>query len=186
MNVEEANPPREDFKFTEMVNEVFTQLQNARDDDDNKIDFCKIVEEAESNALKLCYEKDAEKLQRIDAIKNIDVEAKPKTNAEKLQRFCKKAMQSYDEDYLNYLPDYQKLDIAYGECVADGVKSFLLTTPNVKLEQLTKLIDYVAPDAVYSTQVNKYSDVVKKAVREDDVFRNRLKIAKAKSSGVSR
>ena len=186
MNVEEANPPREDFKFTEMVNEVFTQLQNARDDDDNKIDFCKIVEEAESNALKLCYEKDAEKEDRIAAIKNIDVEAKPKTNAEKLQRFCKKAMQSYDEDYLNYLPDYQKLDIAYGECVADGVKSFLLTTPNVKLEQLTKLIDYVAPDAVYSTQVNKYSDVVKKAVREDDVFRNRLKIARAKGSGISR
>ena len=159
-----------------MVDEVFTQVENAWTNGKDKIEFCKIVEEAESNALKLCYEKDAEKENRIAAIRNIDLNAKPKTNAEKLQQFCKKAMQSYDAD------SYRRLDVVYGKCVVDGVKSFLLTTPSVKLEQMTKLIDYVAPDAVYNTQVNKYSDVVKEAVREDDVFRNRLKIANTKKS----
>ena len=158
--------PREDFKFEMMLDNIKESLAIENGD---KIDFCKIVEEAESKAIDKCGMKVEDYLQRIEAIRNIDVNAKPKTNAEKLQFFCKKAMEAHSENY-----------------VADGVKSFLLTTPSVKLEQMTKLIDYVAPDAVYNTQVNKYSDVVKEAVREDDVFRNRLKIAKAKGSGVSR
>jgi len=163
--------PREDFKFEKMLDEVSTQVKNAYYDD--KIEFYKIVEEAELNALTILYEADAEKQKRIDAIKNVDLSAKPKTNAEKFRQFCKKSLQTHGEK-----------EKYYG--VTDGVKLFLLTTPNVKLEQMTKLIDYVAPDAVYNLQGNKFSDIVKDAVREDKVFRDRLKIARAKSNGFSR
>ena len=98
---------------------------------------------------------------RLDAIKNIDVEAKPKNNLEKLQRFCKKAlMQHYTDDYRGYM--------------IEGVKSFLLTTPNVKLEQMTKLIEVVAPVVAFDSEKYRYSEFVKNTIRQDEQFRKQL------------
>ena len=98
---------------------------------------------------------------RLDAIKNIDVEAKPKTNLEKLQRFCKKAlMQHYTDDYRGYM--------------IEGVKSFLLSTPNVKLEQMTKLIEVGAPVAAFDSEEYRYSEFVKDTIRQDKQFRKQL------------
>ena len=97
---------------------------------------------------------------RYYAIRNIDVYAKPKTNAEKLQQFCKMAM-AKEFDY-----------------VKEGVKMFLLATPNVKLEQMTKLIDAVAPTAVY---YKDYAKKLKASIKNDIEFQKKL-AAKKKSA----
>jgi len=90
---------------------------------------------------------------RYYAILNIDLDKKPKTNLEKLQQFCKKARMK-DFDY-----------------VVGGVKMFLLDSPNVKLEQMGKLIDAVAPDAVYNKQ---YTEILKMRVRNNKEFQAKL------------
>ena len=65
----------------------------------------------------------------------------------------------------------------------DGVKRFLISSPNTKLEQMTKLIDAVAPAAVFNTQNYNYSEFVKSAVREDKNFQQYL--ADSKKSRVT-
>jgi len=48
---------------------------------------------------------------------------------------------------------------------------FLLTTQNVKLEQMTKLIDAVAPQAVY---YEKYAENLKASIKNDKEFQSQL------------
>jgi len=88
---------------------------------------------------------------RLMEIFKVDLSTKPKTNAEKLRQFIKKAAKS---------GGYSPSEVG---STRDGVELFLLSTPNVKLEQMTKLIDYVAPQAVYNSAERKFSDRVKKA-----------------------
>ena len=103
-------------------------------------------------------EKETEFFERYYAIEfGVDLNAKPKTNAEKLQQFCKKSMDAHGEGYKGYM--------------VDGVKRFLLATPNVKLEQMTKLIDAVAPAAVYDKQ---YTEKLKSSIRNDKEFQAKL------------
>ena len=98
---------------------------------------------------------------RLNAIKNIDLNAKPKTNAEKLRQFCKKAlMQHHTDDYNGY--------------VIEGVKSFLYATPDAKLSQMTRIIDELSPVAAFNSEIYSYSDFVKDAVRQDEQFRKQL------------
>ena len=105
-------------------------------------------------------EKQKECEARLNAIQNIDLNAKPKTNSEKLQQFCKRSIQTHGEGYKDY--------------VTDGVKLFLLTTPNVKLEQMTKLIDVVAPQSAYNSAEQKFSDRVKSEIEQDAKFQAKL------------
>ena len=98
---------------------------------------------------------------RLNAIRDVDLSVKPKTNAEKLQQFCKKAlMQHYTDDYNGYM--------------IEGVKSFLLSTPNVKLEQMTKLIEVVTPVVAFDSEKYRYSEFVKDTIRQDEQFRKLL------------
>ena len=80
--------PREDFMFAKTLDEVLNKVIEAQKNNVN-IDLVEIAEQAKQNAFNQCREQNEEKQKRIDAIKNIDIEVKPKTNAEKLQRFCK-------------------------------------------------------------------------------------------------
>ena len=48
---------------------------------------------------------------------------------------------------------------------------FLLDSPNVKLEQMTKLIDAVAPAAVYNKQ---YTEILKTRIRNNKEFQAKL------------
>jgi len=119
-------------------------------------------------------QEDAEKQKecdaRFEAIQNVDLNAKPKTNAEKLQQYCKKSLQTHGEGYKDY--------------VTDGVKLFLLTTPNVKLEQMTKLIDAVAPQSAYNSAEQKFSDCVKSEIEQDTKFQTKL-VERDKTSKVT-
>ena len=151
--------PREDFMLEKTLDEVLSKVIEAQKNN-VQIDLVEIAKQAKQNAFNQCREQDAQKLQRIDAIRNIDVEAKPKTNLEKLQRFCKKSMEAHGENYKGYM--------------VDGVKMFLLATPSAKLDGMTKLIDAVAPAAVFNTKNNNYSEFVKSAVREDKKFQQYL------------
>jgi len=151
--------PREDFMFEKTLNEVLNKVIEAQKNN-VQIDLVEISKQAKQNAFNLCRKQDAEKQKRISDIQNIDLNAKPKTNAAKLQQFCKKSMEAHGENYKGY--------------VVDGVKRFLLSTPNTKLEQMTKIIDAVAPAAVFDTKNNSYSDFVKDAVREDKKFQQYL------------
>jgi len=163
--------PREDFMFEKTLNEVLNKVIEAQKNN-LQIDLVEISKQAKDNAFKLCRKQDAEKQKRIDAIKNIDVNAKQQTNAEKLQRFCKKSMEAHGENYKGY--------------VVDGVKRFLISTPSTKLEQMTKLIDYVAPAAVFNTKNYNYSEFVKTAVRNDKNFATKLSEVKKSRSTFSR
>ena len=117
-------------------------------------------DKVEADSVQEDIEKQKDYEARLEAIKNIDLNAKPKTNAEKLQQFCKKSMEAHGEDYKDY--------------VADGVKSFLLSTPSAKLEGMTKLIDYVAPVVAFDSEEYRYSEFVKDTIRQDKQFRKQL------------
>ena len=163
--------PRQDFMFAKTLDEVLSKVVEAQKNN-VQIDLIEISKQAKQNAFNLCREQDAQKLQRIAAIKSIDLNATPQTYAEKLQQFCKKSMQAHDENYKGY--------------VVDGVKRFLLSSPNAKLEQLTKLIDAVAPAAVFNTKNYNYSEFVKSAVRNDKNFATKLSEVKKSRATFSR
>ena len=97
---------------------------------------------------------------RLNAIRDVDLSVKPQTNAERLRFFCKKSLEAHGEGYEDY--------------VAEGVKSFLLTTPSVKLEQMTKLIDAVAPVVAFDSEKYHYSEFLKDTIRQDKQFRKQL------------
>ena len=151
--------PREDFMFNKTLDEVLSKIIEAKKNN-VKIDLVEIAKQAKQNAFNQCREQDALKQQRIDSIKNVDLAVKPKTNAEKLQFFCRKSMEGKSENYKGYM--------------VDGVKRFLLSSPSVKLEQMTKLIDAVAPAAVFNTKNYAYSEFVKSSIRNDKNFRDKL------------
>ena len=100
---------------------------------------------------------------RSKTIVKVDLKAKPKTNAEKLQQCIKKAQDAY-------LNSKKVVKNPARYITAEGVKMFLLATPSVKLEQMTKLIDYVAPMSAFDSAERKFSERVKEAVRQDAKF----------------
>ena len=106
---------------------------------------------------------------RFEAIQNVDLFAKPKTNAEKLRQCCKKAATLYIDDW-----ESGKRPQITEDYMVGGVELFLLSTPNAKLEQMTKLIDAVAPMAVFNSQDKKYSERLKEKVRNDKKFQAKL------------
>ena len=163
--------PRQDFMLEKTLDGVLNKIEELKSKGE-VIDLNEIAKQSKQNAFDLCREKDALKQQRIDSIKNVDLSVKPKTNAEKLQFFCKKAMEGKSANYKGY--------------VVDGVKRFLLSTPSVKLEQMTKLIDAVAPAAVFNAKNYAYSDFVKSAVRNDKNFAAKLQEVKNSRSNFSR
>jgi len=117
-------------------------------------------------------EKQKEYEARFNAIQNVDLNATLKTNAGKLQQFCKRSLQAHGEGYKDY--------------VVDGVKMFLLTFPSAKLERMGNVIDAVAPEAVYNTEWSKFSDSVKSAIEQDVKFQKHSTQGNDTPNGTSR
>jgi len=86
-------------KFLQMYEKVELQIDGNGILDrfgSDKVEVQSIQEDAE---------KQKEYEARFEAIQNVDLSAKPKTNAEKLQQFCKRSIQAHGEDYKGYVVD---------------------------------------------------------------------------------
>ena len=138
-------------------------------------DGTKILRGADAEyAIQEKFSQQTEYRKRLMAIFKIDLNVKPKNNAEKLQQFIKKAAKS---------AGYSPSEVG---SIRDGVELFLLNSPSVKLEQMTKLIDAVAPPAAFNSAELKFSDRVKKAIRQDKKFLAKLADIKKSASAKGR